>query len=383
MKILRFKTAVVWGLFFCLPIVSWWGPRAGWANCANVPVISAESAVLMDVDTGQILYSKNHLQQRPMASTTKVMTALLALAAADMDSIIKVSPRAAAVGESSMYLKEGETLTLKQVLYGVLLRSGNDACVAIAEHAAGSEAAFVLLMNEKAALIGADNTRFNNTNGLPAPEHYSTALDLALIARNALHDPLFCRIVKTRFKTVEGPGGLTHYLKNTNKLLWQYPGADGVKTGTTMEAGKCLIASATVGDRRLLAVILNGPDRFRDAEKLLDYGFKEFKTIRAAYAGEIYGRVQVVDGLSESVPARVENDITINILIDEADEVEKKVTMLRSVEAPVRKGQLLGKITVSVNGSAVDSSLIVADSAVGNLSPVRKMTNKVMNIVIR
>ncbi|SFR01767.1 D-alanyl-D-alanine carboxypeptidase family protein [Desulfoscipio geothermicus] len=379
---MRFKTAVAWGLFFCLSLV-FLGPRAGWGNRAFLPVISAESAVLMDVDTGQILYSKNHLQQRPMASTTKVMTALIALAAADTDGIIKISPRAAAVGESSMYLREGEALALKHVLYGALLRSGNDACVAIAEHAAGSEEAFVLLMNEKAALIGADSTHFCNTNGLPAPGHYSTAQDLALIARNALHDPLFCRIVKTRFKTVKGLGGVTHYLKNTNKLLWQYPGADGVKTGTTMEAGKCLIASATVDDRRLLAVILNGPDRFRDAENLLDYGFNEFKAVRAAYAGEIYGRVQVLNGLSESVPARIANDITINIHSDGVDEVEKKVTMLRSVQAPVREGQLLGKITVIVNGAAVDSSLIVAESAVGNLSPVRKLTNKVINTVIR
>ncbi|TYO97880.1 D-alanyl-D-alanine carboxypeptidase family protein [Desulfallas thermosapovorans] len=324
------------------------------------PQVSARSALLMDVSSGQILYGKNHREPRPMASTTKIMTAVVALGAADAKSTVTVSSRAAAVGESSMYLEPGEKLTLEQLLYGAMLRSGNDACVAIAEHVAGTEEAFVLLMNEKAVLLGTETTRFRNTNGLPAPGHYSTARDLALLARYALHNPDFCRIVKTRTQVIEGPGGLYHYLQNTNKLLWRYPGADGVKTGTTVAAGKCLVASATQGDRRLVAVILNGNDRFEDAARLLDYGFEHFKTVQAVYAGAIYDRVNVAGGIAGTVPVKALDDITVNLRVDGTDRLEKRVQLLRSISAPVYEGQPVGKMHVLVNGEIVGVTDIVA-----------------------
>lgn len=355
-------------------------PKTVWADSNLGPAVSAQAAVLIDVDSGQILYSKNSQDQRPMASTTKVMTALLAISSAELDSVVKVSPRAARVGESSMYLKEGETLALQQVIYGALLPSGNDACVAIAEHTAGSEEAFVLLMNEKAALMGTGYTSFRNTNGLPAKGHYSTALDMALISRNALHNPVFCRIVKTRYKIIEAPGGMNHYLKNTNKLLWRYPGANGVKTGTTIEAGKCLIASATNDNRRLVAVILNGPNRFEDASRLLDYGFKNFKSMNAVYAGEVCSQVRVIDGVNEKIPAKTIDNVIINVQSDGSDKVEKKVKLIRSIKAPVREGQLLGEVIVCVNGMEIGSSNIVAACSAKKLSIIQKVTNKMVEL---
>lgn len=349
-------------------------PQAAIAN--NEPQIGAQAAVLIDVYSGQILYEKDALSKRPMASTTKVMTAVVALGGSDLDSKSKVSKHADNVGESSMYLEEGEILTLEQLLYGALMPSGNDACVAIAEHVAGSEDFFVLLMNEKAALLGAVDSSFKNTNGLPAKGHFSTALDLALITRYALHNPVFCDVVKTKFRVIKGPDALDHYLKNTNKLLWSYPWADGVKTGTTMEAGQCLIASANKGERRLLAVVLKDNNRFGDAEILFNYGFNEFNLVRTLYQGEIYTRIPVVDGASKEVPVMVANNITLNLRDLDMEHLEQKVQIPHLVNAPVQEGECLGNIEYYLDGHKVGSAEIIAASSVKKASVIQKIKKK-------
>ncbi|WP_347490875.1 D-alanyl-D-alanine carboxypeptidase family protein [Desulfoscipio sp. XC116] len=369
MRLIKFTAP--WTLFlYLLSAVVCISP--GMANeQQQLPQVSARSALLLDVNNGQILYEKGHREPRPIASTTKIMTAVVALGGADINNTVAVSPRAAAVGESSMYLEAGETLTLEQLLYGALLCSGNDACVAVAEHVAGTEDFFVQLMNEKAVLLGAEATSFRNTNGLPANGHYSTALDLALLARYALHDPAFCRIVKTRARIIEGPGGINHYLQNTNKLLWQYPGADGVKTGTTVAAGKCLVASATRGHRHLLAVVLNGSNRFADAGQMLDYGFNKFEDIQTVYAGAVHDRVGVTGGVAETVPVKAVDDITVNLRVDGTDRIEKRVKLVRSIDAPVCEGQLLGEIGVFVNGCKVGDTDIVASCTIDKMSLIQ------------
>ncbi len=190
---------------------------------------------------------------------------MLAIEQGDLRGIVTVSSRAAATEESSIHLVAGEQLTLEELLYGALLKSGNDACVAIGEHIGGTEAVFLHMMNTKALLLGARDSSFANTNGLPHKEHHSTALDLALITREALTNEDFNRIIKTKEKVISYHGRPRgRYLKNTNKLLWQYPWADGVKTGTTNAAGKCLVASATKDGRRLITVVLRSPDRGHD-----------------------------------------------------------------------------------------------------------------------
>ncbi len=236
---------------------------------ASVPSIQADSAILIEEQSGEVLFSLNPQEARPIASTTKIMTALIALQFGDLDKVIPVSAKAADTGESSINLQEGEELSLQDLLYGALMRSGNDACVAIAENVAGSEELFVALMNRAAQFYGARQTHFHNTNGLPDQEHYSCARDLALFTQQAFQYPLFSQIVASRSQTI-GSRSFT----NTNALLWSYAGADGVKTGTTNAAGKCLVASATRDDCRLIAVILHSSDRYGDAQKLLDFGFQ-------------------------------------------------------------------------------------------------------------
>lgn len=239
------------------------------------PEISAEAAIVMDLYTGEIIYEKAAFEQRPPASLTKVMTAYLALKLGDLQEIADISPYAAATGESTLNLKAGEQINLENLLYGALLRSANDSCVAIAELVAGEEERFVEMMNLQGKLLGCQNTQFCNTNGLPDPEHYSSAYDLALITRAALQEPVFRQIVAEKEKVVVWKGSRQQKVKNTNRLLTEYPGAIGVKTGTTNAAGQCLIGAARLEEKEVVVVILKSKNRFADAKKLLDYGLKQ------------------------------------------------------------------------------------------------------------
>ncbi|MGI6227120.1 MAG: D-alanyl-D-alanine carboxypeptidase family protein [Peptococcales bacterium] len=247
---------------------------------ADEPQITAQAAVLIDADTGKLIYGKNHNEPRPPASTTKILTAILGIEKGNLDDVVDISPRAAQTGEASLNLIAGEKITLENLLYGALLKSGNDTCVAIAEHVAPTVEDFVKLMNLKAQLIGCNNSNFINTNGLPAKNHYSSAYDLALIARYALKNPTFAKIVATPLYTVAWEAsGRKRTIKNTNQLLTSYYGASGVKTGTTDAAGHCLIASASRDNRNLIAVVLKSHNRFNDARILLDYGFDNYRNI--------------------------------------------------------------------------------------------------------
>jgi D-alanyl-D-alanine carboxypeptidase (penicillin-binding protein 5/6) len=244
------------------------------AYAQAVPEITAEAAVLMDLDTGEVLYGKQEHERRPPASLTKVMTGYIAARAQSMmKQEVTISELAAQTGESSLNLKAEDVLYFEELLYGAMLKSANDACVAIAEHMSGSEAVFVEDMNLQACLLGCANTRFQNTNGLPAEDHYSSAYDLALMTRAAMQIPQFAHIVQTQTHTVLWQDGRKLGIRNTNRLLREYPGAIGVKTGTTNEAGQCLIAVAEKDEKRLVVVVLKSKNRFYDATVLLDYAF--------------------------------------------------------------------------------------------------------------
>ncbi len=241
-----------------------------------VPQITAEAAVVMDLNTGEVLYGKCEHEQRPPASLTKVMTGYLATKQSRYDAdAVTVSEVAAQTGESSLNLKENDVLTFEHLLYGALLKSANDACVALAEHMAGSEEAFVDNMNLQACLLGCANTSFENTNGLPAEHHYSSAYDLAVMTRAAMEVPKFAQIVQTQKHMVQWQDGRRLLVHNTNRLLREYPGAIGVKTGTTNEAGQCLIAVAEKAGKRVAVVVLKSKNRFYDATVLLDYALAE------------------------------------------------------------------------------------------------------------
>ena len=231
-----------------------------------VPSISAESALLADVRSGMILFQEAAQESRPPASTTKIMTALLALEKGNLGDLVEVPADALVVGEASMGLVAGEQLTLEDLLYGLLLVSGNDAALTVAIHVGGSVSDFVALMNDRAAELGMTRTHFANPHGLDELDHFSSAADLLMLSRKALENPAFARIVSTSEVTVAG-----HYLANTNELLSTYRGSDGVKTGTTDAAGECLVGSATGEGGRAIVVVLASQDRYSDAKALLDY----------------------------------------------------------------------------------------------------------------
>ncbi len=334
------------------------------------PKITASASVLVEVKSGTVLFAKNPDLRRAPASTTKMMTAIVALEKGRLNQVIKVSRFAAGTPGSSLYLHQGERLTLKELLTGMMLQSGNDGSIAVAEGVAGRMDEFVKLMNLKAKEIGALKTNFRNPHGLRAPSHYTTALDLALIARYGLSNPQFAKLVKQRHAVLEWLEGRNKKveIKNTNRLLWYLEGADGVKTGTTNEAGKCLVASATRNGKQYIAVVLNSPDRWRDCAKLLEYGFQEFSTIRIASQKSSVARVKVLEGSKSKVLLYPRNDLTVEVRKDKEELIVPKISVFASeVTAPVRVGQVLGKIGYEYQGQYVTGVDLIARK------PIRKV----------
>ena len=233
--------------------------------------ISAEKAILLDGVTGRVLYEKNADSQSLIASTTKIMTALVVCEQCNVLDRMRIPKEAVGIEGSSMYLREGEVLTIQELLYGLMLSSGNDAAVALAIYCGGTVEGFAELMNDKARVLGLRNTHFCNPNGLDSPGHYSTARDLATLAAYAMENPIFAKTVSTKTIRVG-----ERYLRNHNKLLWQVEGADGVKTGYTKAAGRILVSSASRSDRRLVAVTLNAPSDWLDHSALLNGGFEGY-----------------------------------------------------------------------------------------------------------
>jgi len=340
---------------------------------AAPPALVGQAAVLMDPETGAVLAAQNPDERLPMASTTKIMTALLALERGHLSDKITISREAAGQEGSSMYTSAGETYTLEELLYGLLLNSGNDAAWAIAEHIAGSVPAFVTLMNERAQELGAVNTHFANPSGLPDPAHYSTARDLALIAKAAVARPDFRRLVATKAQEVPWPAkGEKRLLINHNRLLWRYDGADGVKTGYTNEARQCLVASATRGGQRFLAVVLKseGNSIWTDAERLLDYGFANFITRSLVRPGEAFGTVPVKGGESESVAVQAQTGLAVTIPKEKSDRIERSLKLTDQLAAPVAAGREVGEVVFTLGGEELGRVPLVAAADVAR--PVRR-----------
>jgi D-alanyl-D-alanine carboxypeptidase (penicillin-binding protein 5/6) len=326
----------------------------------------------MDAETGAVLAAQNADEKLPIASTTKIMTALLALERGNLDDRITISEEAAYQEGSSMYTSPGETYTLEELLYGLLLNSGNDAAWAIAEHISGSVPAFVEAMNQRARELGATNTHFSNPSGLPDPGHYSTARDLALITKAALARSDFRRIVSTKAQKVPWPvKGEEKLLVNHNRLLWRYEGADGVKTGYTTQARQCLVASATRDGQSLIAVVLRseGNNVWTDAERLLDYGFANFTTRTLVRAGEKFGAVKVKGGDMESVAVQAARGLTVTVPKEKSDELEKSVEITGELTAPVAAGHEVGEVIFTLAGEEIGRVPLVAAADVAR--PVR------------
>ena len=329
-------------LMFFLPLLLLVQTGLAGKNAAPPPQLTgAKAAVLMECRTGQILWSKNQHIRLPPASTTKIMTVSLALEALPLARVVTVSRHASLADGSSIWLEQGEQRTVAELVYGAMLNSGNDACVALAEAVADTEENFARLMTERARKLGAYDTNFTNADGLPTADHYSSAYDLALITVHALRNPVFAEIVRTKVKNIPWPGkDWDRRLINHNKLLWRYEGADGVKTGYTIESGKCLVASATRGGRRLIAVVLNGQGMYDEISSLLDYGFNHYDLVVADKP--VVKKVKVSGGKTSYVVAKPEGDLAYTV----PSILRSKVRVLRScpgtIEAPVSKGQELG-----------------------------------------
>ena len=313
------------------------------ALCCMTPVkatnVSAHSAILMDADTGQVLYEKNAQEKSLIASTTKIMTALVVLEQGALDEVVTVPQAAVGIEGSSMYLKAGEELTVRQLLYGMMLSSGNDAAVALALYTDGSIEAFAQRMNDKAQALGLQHTSFANPNGLDSEENYSTAYDLAKITQAALNTPGFIEIVSA--KTIQCGG---HYLVNHNKLLWQYEGALGVKTGYTKKAGRILVGAAEQKGRRLISVTINAPDDWRDHKAMLDEGFSRYQLKDILEEGKQVGSLTVMSGAAECVPVTAGEQFSVYLLPEETVNISVKLPLF--VYAPVEKGQEIGALTV-------------------------------------
>ncbi|CVK19046.1 MULTISPECIES: D-alanyl-D-alanine carboxypeptidase family protein [Sporomusa] len=340
---------------------------AGTAGAAP-PTLSAQAAVLMDAKTGQVLYDRNMNKKLAPASTTKIMTAIIAIESGRLDETTRVSIHAASTPGSSLNLYPGQSITLRELLTGLLLRSGNDAAVAIAEHLAGSVDAFVAIMNQKAGSIGALHTHFRNPHGLSAPNHASTAFDLAWITRYALNNPTFAEIVGTKETNIEwlDRKGKSHdrNLRNTNKLLWMLEDADGVKTGTTNAAGPCLVSSATRNNQKLIAVVLHDHSRWFDSMMLLKHGFDTYDLYEYAEQGAVFASLPVDNGITGMVDALVAAPAALVVNAADYSAVTVEVDLPEKIKAPVYQGQKIGEIIFYVQDKAVKTVDLVAGNAV-------------------
>ncbi len=336
--------------------------------------INALAAIVIDADSGRILWQKNAQEALPPASTGKILTALTAIDMADYQQNCQISAAAAAVGESSINLVAGENLSLDDLLQGALIQSGNDACHAIAENLAGSEPFFIYWLNLKAAAIGAYSTDFKNSNGLPAEGHQINAADLALISRHLLANDYLAQIVATK-ETQIGSGSSSRQLKNTNKLLWQED-IIGLKTGTTNAAGSCLIAAMERDGRILISVVLNSPNRYDESLTLLEFGFSNYLQLNLYKQDQIMANIPLKDGSSLNLVAASDFSLSYN----QDDLLIYDWQLPSDLAAPIAKNQHIGSLKI-LNQQGLElaslSLLAANDIAADELSFSRQLLFKI------
>ena len=345
-------------------------------GCCPALAESAASAMLMDGETGRVLYEFNAHAPLPQASLTKVMTALVAIENCSLDDKVTAGENAFGVSGTSIYLAAGETLTMENMLYGLMLASGNDAAVAIAEHVAGSVDAFCKWMTARAEEIGCENTVFMTPHGLPSIHHHTTAYDMTLIAREAMKNPVFRTVVSTVKKQIPWAGHeYDRVLTNKNKLLTTYEGATGIKTGYTNKAGRCLAFSAERNGMEVVGVVLNCPDWFDRARAIMDEAFEKYEWVTLYNAGERVAEVEIIDGTigavgicaETRVGAPVEKGTTPTLVMDLPDQMH----------AGIRAGDRVGTATVYDGDQAVHSVALIAMED----APVARFRHRLWRVV--
>lgn len=334
---------------------------------------NGKSEIVIDVESGRVLHQKNIHQQLPMASTTKIMTALLAIENTSLQNKIRIHPDAEGIEGSSIFLKANETIKMIDLVYGLMLRSGNDAATAIAYEVAGSVEEFAELMNKRAKQLGANNTNFVNPHGLNHDNHYTTAYDLSLITREALKNKIFKEVVKTKFWLAQRDG--YQHFANKNKILNICEGGDGVKTGYTKVSGRCLVASATRKNMQFIAITLDDPNWFDNADKLLNHCFEKYQPYMVFQEGEIVKNIRVKNGDKETLPLIPCINLIIPIQDSEIGEIVSIIHAPEVILAPIMQNQQVGKIKTYLNGQLISS----VDLLAGESIKVLKIKDKILN----
>lgn len=335
--------------------------------------LNCPSAILLEAESGQIVFAKNADEKRPVASVNKVMTILLTLEAVDtgrvsIDQEITISPNASGMGGSQVLLDTGEVQTLSVLLKSMIVGSANDAAVAIAECLYGSEELFVQRMNARAAELGMLDTVFTNCTGLPADGQYTTARDVAIMTMQMLLHPLYYEYARIWLDEIDHGDGRLTQLTNTNKLIRLYDGCDGGKTGSTKAAGYCVAATAKRGDMRLISVVLGAgtsSDRFDDAKAMFDYGFANYRLYPVAQSGtKIRGEIPVLGGDREGLPVELGGDLTLLMLKGDEQRVSLEPNLPESLTAPILAGTRVGSVNVVMDGVVLAEIPVVASQTV-------------------
>ncbi len=331
----------------------------------DVQAISAKSGILLDGVTGRVLYEKNSDRKSLIASTTKIMTALVVCEQCNVLDRVRIPEEAVGIEGSSMYLQAGEVLTVQELLYGMMLHSGNDAATALAIYCGGTQEGFVQLMNDKARALSMNNTRFGNPHGLDHPDNYSTAADMAILASYAMSNPIFLQTVSTKQIKIGN-----RYLKNHNKLLWLVEGADGVKTGYTRAAGRILVSSAQREGRRLVAVTICAPDDWNDHSRLFQDGFSDFSVKTIISAGDCIGYMPVAG--SDVQQVALEAATSFSYALSEGEKVQITRQNSSFVYAPVALGQDAGYVYILIDGNVVGKIPVVFGETVEQIPEEKK-----------
>ena len=348
---------------------------------ADALSLSARRAALLDGLTGELLYGINENDRALIASTTKIMTGLLAAERMDLDKQVRIPASCVGIEGSSLYLREGETMTARDLLYGVLLQSGNDAAAALAYFVSRETGRdFVELMNQRAAQMGLCNTRFTNPHGLNADDvdsQYASAHDLAVITWHAMQNETFAAVVSTKTKTVAGRA-----LANHNKMLWNYEDTCGVKTGYTKKAGRCLVSAARRNGRLLIAVTLDAPSDWSDHRQLLDWGFARYEEKTLCMARDVVTELPVLGGLQARVRLCVQDTLTAHLTQEEEKQMQVRLTAPRFVWARVTRGQQAGIAAYYLGDTLLGSTPVYYVSNVEPVAPIPTIWDKVSGSIL-
>ena len=335
---------------------------------------TGKAMCVMEASSKRVLYTKNENTPLAMASTTKIMTAITAIESGkDLDKIFTISPKAVGVSGTSLYLRKGERFCLRDLLYGLMLISGNDASVAIGEFVAGSVKDFVEMMNEKASEIGAKNTHFDNTHGLDSKTHYTTAYDLALITSYAMQNQTFRDIVSTKTYKITNEDGKTRYLRNKNKLLFSMDGCNGVKTGFTDDAGRCLVTSCERDGMDIVCVVLNSGPMFEESQRLIEKAFSEYNLIDLTSFYTFPSTIKVEEGEEEQVEVGTLGRFFYPLKNSELKKIKITYNVPQTLDAPVSKGEAIGEVQIFIDNDLLFSEKIYTISQVRRNSIWQKL----------